>query len=295
MKKILTTFLPLMLGIVLNAQIIKLDDVRKVKASKLIVALTGDEQINEALKSVVPKYWTFSEVVGFEDAESANKKAKEDDNLYVLSIGTKSSRSLTHSTAGSNIRYQFISEGKAINIGRGKGSPVIFNPIPSFEDDVITEEILIYGISTMQNMCKIMDEKNLSSNMKIKSAYKENTPELKNKVLYLAEGWLAPKLDVQKIPEMYDAKIKVVSYDDWRNAIISGEDGVAYCIVVPVATGGSYTYIHYLVDAKTSAIYAFTYPKVGMNVAGVNVSKSNTGYINSKNIGMYNDALYGKW
>jgi hypothetical protein len=295
MKRNLTSALFLILGISLNAQVVHQSDIQKIKNSKLLVTLTEDEQFNEMLKATVAKYWTFSEVIGYESAENAIKRAKEDENILIMEVGSRSSKSMVHHSAGSSVGYQTISYGKAINIKKGKSTYLFSNYIPSFEGDVITEEVLIYGISTFQFMCKVMDEKNLASNMNLTKALKEYTPELKNKTLYLAEGWIDKKFDIQEIPDLYEGKIKVVSYDDWRNAIILGEEGIAYCMVVPVPVGGSYSYVHYLVDAKTATIYAMTYPKMAVNVAGFNVSKSNTGYINAKNISMYNDALNGKW
>lgn len=279
----------------LSAQVAKLDDIRAIKNSKVIVGLSGNDELDEILRRVITKYWSFSEVIAFENAETATKKAKLDDNLMVLKLGKKVGYSPSHSTPGSNNKYKYITEGHQIEIGTGKNKLLVSVLIPTFKDDEITEEILVYGISTLQHLCKTMDDNNLKSNMKIKDVYKENTPQLKNKTLYIPEFWLSPKFDINEIKNLYDAKIKVVSYEDWRNAILTGEEGIAYVMVVPTPSGGNYVYLHYLVDAHTSNVYAFVYPKVSGSIAGINVTKSNTGFINDKNIKMYNEALNGKW
>jgi hypothetical protein len=58
-----------------------------------------------------------------------------------------------------------------------------------------------------------------------------------------------------------------------------------------VPIGGEFVYQHYLMDAETASVIYVSQPKMATKVAGFNVSKANTGYINSKNLERYNEAF----
>lgn len=297
MKKLFTSLLLFAILIYANyatAQIVSLEEVHKIKNSKMIVGLTKDADLNQALKTAVENFWNFSEVVEYLPIDEAYKKVKNTPNLVVLSIGTTKSNSLSHGK-GMN-RYKFVSKGNHIEISTGKRAVLVKNYIPAFgKENIITDEIIAFGISSLQYMCQTMDQQNIKSNLKLKSAYKVHSPKLKTKKLYVMEGWLSDKIQADEVESIYDFPVEVVSYEKWENAILSKKEGVAYSIIVPVPVGGDYVYQHYLVDAQTGMIYGISQPKAAMKVAGFNVSKSNTGYINKANLENYSDVVNGKW
>jgi hypothetical protein len=293
-----------------NAQLIKLKNVQSVKEGKIIVVLTKNEEVNTWLKEAVKTYWTFCDVAGYTDLEDAKKQAKADKNLFVLNFkdafvpspshtmytGTSVKQS-TNAASGTTditrtkhyVRYRNITMGQYIEVNS------IREFIPSFEEGECTQEIIFYSIRILQHIMKTMDEHNLQSNMKIYSAFKDDTPLLKERILYLPEEWIAPGLDSLEIAKLYEGKIKVVTYETWSNAIINSQEGIAYCMIVPRPTGNGYVYMHYIVDCKTAKILAIAYPKVAVSFGTQNISSSNTGYIDKKNLEMYNNALSGSW
>ncbi len=119
---------------------------------------------------------------------------------------------------------------------------------------------------------------------------------------YIPKMFLNEKLTEASIKKYYDSNFKIATQEEWKEAIISRKNDVAYLILVPVPVSGDYIYQHYIVDAETSKIYALLQPKAGIamksgiiGVRDINLSKSNNGYINKKNIKKYGNVLSGKW
>jgi hypothetical protein len=229
--------------------------------------------------------------------------AKGKDSVVILTVARAKSKSLTHKRPGINIgpitinrNFKNVSSGTCVIIEDGKGNVLISSYIPTFgEDDEITPEVLAFGISNMNYLLNVMEEKKLASNLKAKSAFKEKAEgKLKEKTLYVPKDWLDEKVSLEEVSKTYTASVEVVSYEVWQDAILNQKDK-AYVIVVPMPVGGDFVYVHYLMDAKTGMVYASCAPKTAMKVGGINVSKANTGLINAKNIERYNDALSGDW
>ena len=295
MKKLWIAILAVVMANGLSAQIVKLDEVMHIKNSKMVVALTEDDDVNESLKKMVESFWSFSEVDEYLPREEAFEKAKNNKDIVVLAIGTTTSISGRHGRT-TGYSYRTISRGKHLEISNGKGKAIIKNFIPAFgEEEYITDEILAFGLTAIEYLCKTMEEDKLKTNWKFKSAYKVHSRDIKSKTLYLMDGWVSEKIKKEDIRKAYEAPIAVVTQEKWADAILSKKEGIAYCIVVPATVGGKFVYMHYIVDAHTGVVYGIAYPKVAVDVAGVNVSKSNSGYINKKNLKAYADIGEGKW
>jgi len=137
-----------------------------------------------------------------------------------------------------------------------------------------------------------MIDQNLKGGMKAISTLRQQGSGLKDKTLLLPKSWLDSKLTEEQIKKNYTANFKIVSHQDWKNAIIEGQKDAAYVILVPVPVGGNYIYQHHIFDAETKKkFYALLQPKAGVSINGLNASKSNTGYINKKNVKKYNSVL----
>lgn len=289
MKKVISAVMLLCATVVAQAQAIKLDDVENIKKGKIIVGLSGNSEVDDMFKRVIEEHWDFSEISEYMELDLARNKAKSDDNTYVLYLGKVSSGSLTHQTASFN--YKVISSGYSVKISEGKKSELYYQFMPS-TDEKMPEESVVFAVSSIQYLFKSMVQDGLKSNTKYKDSYKKHTSELKDKELYIMEGWIDTDAN---IGEYYSAAHKVVSYDTWRNAILEEKEGVVYDIIVPYPISGNYVYQHYLVDAADGTVYAIIMPKVAASSHGINMTRSNSGYINKKNLKMYGNALEGKW
>ncbi|MCP4177184.1 MAG: hypothetical protein GY756_05395 [bacterium] len=297
MKNLLSAILIISVSSFISAQtqIFKLDNVYKIKNGKMIIGLTENESLNEALKTAVENFWNYNEVVEYLPKKEALKKARNNDNLFVLSIGTTRSKSMRHGSGA--IKYRYVSSGKHIEISSGSPITNIKNYIPSIggKEMIVTEEFIAYGISSMLYLFRTMEENELKNSSKYKASYKIHSPKLKSKTLYLLDSWVNDKLKKEDIEKIYNAPIEVVTQEKWTNAILSKEEGIAYCIVVPVPGIGQYAYLHYIVDAQTGMVLGIGHPKAAVSFGGVNVSRANTGYINKKNIQQYSNIIKGKW
>ncbi|MBL4655730.1 MAG: hypothetical protein JKY33_07900 [Bacteroidia bacterium] len=295
MKKILLLMFTVAIVTTVKAQlhVIKLEKVEIIKNATLIVGTSHDEAVNEALYDAVKQFWTIGKVGEPMPLAEAIKKAKEDESIIVITTGTTSSQSLTHEDGAG--RYRYISTGHILELF-GKSKKAMYKQIiPAFgEDDVITKEILYFGVSAMHYHLNTMNEKQLGT-AKARGEYKIKSPELKKANLLLAEGWMDSKTTKETVGDYYTGKCEIVPYETWRNAILNREPGKAYSIIAPLALGGNYIYYHYLMEAKTGAVYAIASSKVAVSLRGLNLSKGNSGYINKKVLDKYSKTLEGKW
>lgn len=274
----------------LNAQIIKLKDLEVIKNSKLIVAQTENDFLNEAIKDALEKYWNLNEIVEYLPRKEAFKKAKSNDNMLVFALSAD--RSLSSKFGSGPVRYRYISEGQHFELSNGKGKPVITQNIPTLgEDDVITEEIVKFGIDALQFSINTMFEKELKNNMKLFSVINEKAIALKNKPLAIAEGWVSEKYSAEELKDDYIGNAEIVDYEKWRNIILTEAENTAYNIVVPVPFGGKYVYYHYLMNAETGEILGIAYTKVAVSIGRFTLTKSNRGYIRKENIKLYNELI----
>lgn len=274
----------------LNAQIIKLKDLEIIKNSKLIVAQTENEFLNEAIKDALENYWTLNEVVEYLPRKEAFKKSKSNDDLLVFALSDD--RSISSKFGSGPVRYRYISEGQQFELSTGRGKPIITQNIPTLgEDDVITEEIVKFGIDALQYSINTMFEKQLKNNIKLFAAINENATLLKNKPLAIAEGWVSEKYSAEELKEEYIGTAEIVDYEKWRNIILTGPENTAYNIVVPVPAGGKYMYFHYLMDAENGEILGIAYTRVAVSIGRFNITKSNRGYIRKENIKLYNELI----
>jgi hypothetical protein len=287
-----------------DGQWIKSGDLEAIKGAKVIVGETGDKAADKRLLEAVKNFWTFNSEISSMPYNEARELAKKDEKVVVMSVASMQAKSITRrSTTTENkgdlvqittSAITYISDGTGLIIENGKGKTLASQYIPAFgEDEVVTSEALAFGVSALNYMLTTMVEKNLSSNLKFKDAYKEHSEKLKTKKLLIPEPWIKD-LGAKTVKETYKADAEIVGYEEWRDAILGKKD-VAYVIITPVPIGGEFTYVHYLMDAQSGRVYAMTYPKVGVSVMKKNVLKSNTGKINEKNIEKYNDAIKGDW
>jgi hypothetical protein len=273
-----------------QGDMVKQSEVQQLKAAKIIIAQFGVKEVDDMMESTMKKFFTFNTnfaVMPYMDAKAEAKK--DPDHVFIMFVTGVSSKSLPHDGwfAPNSNSYRMVSGGSFLAIENSKGGIMANCYLPSFQDVGITEEIIAFGCEAISSMLKTMDEKQMGSNLKLESAYVKGAPALKEKNLYIPEGWLSDKFDKNEIKALYTGPYEIVSYEKWRDAILNKED-VGYVIIVPKPVAGSYLYQHFLVNAKTGMVYAICYPRVSTSV-----SKSNTGYINEKNVKRYNDAITG--
>lgn len=291
MKNTLFITLLLLIGIDANAQLSPLSqsDVQKIKNATLIVALSEDQSFNEEFQSTLKEWWTFCKIGESLPLKEAKKKSKEEKGYYI-SIESVKSESARHYKNGGYTSS--ISDGWAICIKQNREN-VVKTFIPTYKNEEVDKAILVFGISTMQDMLVSMDKKQMKNFYGMPDVWKENAPGLKEKTLLIPDFWIHSKMDQQIIKQYYAGNYKVVDYDTWSKAIINKDKQYAYIMVVPVPVGGDYVYQHHLVSTENGLEYGVTQPKVGVKIGGFNVTKSNSGYIKEENVKMYGEVING--
>ncbi|WP_405385080.1 hypothetical protein [Maribacter sp. LLG6340-A2] len=292
MKQTFTLAFALLLTFMVHAQIPKLKEVQNVQQSEVIIGLTGDLELDKNLEEMVKKFWTICPISEILPLKEARKKAKENDKLYVIHFGSLHSMSPKR-YIGDNYYFKDISTGYFIGLTTGAKKPLMRSYIPIFDNE-FTEEVLSHGVTYMQELFTLMLDNEVGA-LKTLKIIKDNSTQLKDKVLYIPEWWMDSKLTEEDITKRYKGKYEIVSHYEWSSAILNKTPGIAYSIIIPVPMGGKYVYQHHICDAETSQIYGITQPKgAAIQLNGLNMSKANKGYVSKKNLDQYNDVLNGK-
>ncbi len=274
-----------------EAQLLRRSTVDDIKQSKIIVALTEDERLNEVWKAAIQNRWKFTEIIDYVPEKEAFKKVKSGEADYILFLNTKVVARSRDYKRGDYIDV-YRNEGMAVELKKRKmtNGPVAGQYIPPFGDDnEYAEAFVNFGIDALQYQFETMINNDLKSNMKLYDAYNKNGSQLKDRTLFVLDGWIHKKITIEEVKEMYLGKLEVVPFADWKEAILEKQEGRAYVVVVPVPTGKSYIYLHYLMDAGTGHVLGMGQPRVTFGAFGY--SKGNSGFINEKNLKVYNELM----
>jgi len=290
-----------------EGQWVKRSEVAQIKASKLVVAEIGNKPIDDQLFNAVKSFWNFTSEITSMPYNEAKALAKTDEKVVIIFTTKVISKSLPKTGSafsiggisvspngigtGNSYEYVNVSAGVALMIENGNGKILAASYIPGLgENGRITPESIGFGVSEINYLLKTMDEKDLASNLKCESAYKEKAlNQLKEKTLYIPQMWLDKSVDKAEIPNIYKAKSEVVSYEVWKDAILNKKEGVVYLMISPRPVGGEFVYYNCLIDAQTGAVYG-VFTKGGF----IN-SKSNTATVTKSLLEKYNDAVSGDW
>ena len=293
MKKITLLVLLGLFTTQLNAQLLTLKTVEQIKGGKIAVALSeDDEEFNRVWKATIEKRWDFTPITEFLSENEAFDKLKNNEVNYVLIFNPRKVSFSLSETRG-DYKYRYYNEGMGIEIRSAKNRIVAVQYVPPFGDDnVFAESFLAFGIDALQSVFNTMIENNMKNNMRLYDAFNKKGASLKELELVLAEPWLHKKMTKELAREIYEGDLAFISFSHWNELIIDQISGKAYIAVVPVPTGKSYIYLHYIINAETGEVIGMGQPKSSFGV--YSYSKGNSGYINEKNLEIYNDVLNSK-
>lgn len=273
----------------------------RVKNAKIILAETDDPVLDSMLANAVRTCWTFNRNITSVPYNKARALAKKDRSILIFGVTDVFSTEFLHLSPEERLerdKYPWVnrpdvSSGSSVILEDGKGVPVVAGYFPKFgEQEFVTEEALFFAVSAMNSLLTSLEVHGIRNNLTYNKPFKRNAPGLAGKTLLILDKWLAEDVSPAEIGKYYNSRFKVVSYEDWSRAIVERAD-FAYAIVVPAPINGSFVYQHYLMDAKSGMVYYIAQPKVAVSVMKKNVSASNTGYINSRNLKDYNTAFAG--
>lgn len=274
--------------------LVKLEDALRIKESTLIIAEHKSPELTADLRAAMEEFWTFSDITAPLSLSDALKRAKANHKYLVLELSSISSKSLNAGEGKEH--YRIIREGTVLQIRSTDSEPLAKIFIPAFGDDkTVTKEALFFGVSTLQYMLTTMEKKEMKNNFKFQYAYKEKSPNLMLRTLLIAEGWAESSLSTEKLRELYHGPAEVVTYKEWRDAILTRKAGYAYAIIVPFPHGDGYKNYHQLVDAETGTVFGMALPADANMILEAGEQTDNMGYINKGNVPAYADILDGDW
>lgn len=268
-----------------------LEELKYVKASKIIVALTGKKEIDENLYNAVKRFWTFNSNIvqmPYDEARKLGKENKKDTSTIISFIQVRTWITEKHGP----VTVKILCIGYAMALENSKGKLLMKQFIPKQKGKVPSEIYFGFGVTFLNNLCYIMDQYQLSKSGKADPYFDLQTPELKNKTLVISEEQLHPKLPRVEIPTYYTSPYRIVTEKEWQEIIMEKKD-FAYSMVVPIPANPT-VYWHYLMDAKTGRVLLFDRgPAVtltpGFGVKNLNASQS--GFIDKANFERYEKGI----
>lgn len=294
MKACLQIMLVMMFAVKGYSNIPKLKDFKHIRYSKAIIGLTDNEVLNGEFKRLAYKHWRICVIETSMPIKQAMRKAKKNDSLFVIYPGSRNSDFFAHALDEEDA-YDYVSRGKYF--GFSNGSKTIFRSyIPSVGHKIRNESI-VHGLNYMQEVMKTMLKKNLEDAMDTFFALKHEGPgSYKDKTLYIPKMLVNKNLTEDKIKKLYTANYKIVDYLEWKEAIMSKGEDVAYLIVIPMPYRKGYIYEHRIIDAFNGSIYGLIEPQCEPleNLTKEEIetlSKTHQPYINTINIKQYSDVI----
>ncbi|WP_157975933.1 hypothetical protein [Lewinella sp. IMCC34191] len=275
--------------------------ITEIRRSKIILGLTGDEQIDQALRTAVDTFWRVGRLSGEMPYEEALEVANKDDGTMVLYFDNMTSETsmlqnqfgqsgLTRQTwvpgPSSRSLILTVSSGKRL-----KRDMKAFLALPTDDDGTVPEAAVHFAVSALNDMCATVARAPKSGVAHLKATIAKRGRRLKTKTLYVLDELIDKKLTVDEFTELYGYRVEVVDYEDWSQIVLNRQEEAAYSIVSPTPMGGNHVYAHYLMDAASGTILGVAYPKVAVALGPINLSKGNSATINEKMAEMYHEAV----
>jgi hypothetical protein len=277
-------------------------DVTQIKASKIIVAQVGNKDLDDALYNSVKKFWTFTSDVEQMPYNKAMELASKNKNVLVLSQTQTGSTSLPRDFGNTGYQYKRVSIGRMMMIENGQEDVLIGQNIPALGDGgVLTEEILSFGVSAMNTVMLVFDKYNLKNSLRTRAKFKAYVGDsIKNRILLIPKELLDDKITESIISKRYPGKFKIVPYEEYRNAILNKEKGMAYVMFSPMAVGGKILNIQYIMNTENGFTLGLYVPSgtsvdYGPIFGEKNVSEGNTGEITEQCLKGYKKIYKGTW
>lgn len=243
-------FMVLFTSMNVNAQFLNLDEAKKIKASKVILAMTDDEAVNEALRKAIASFWTLTEIAEELPTAEAIKKIKEDGSVTVIMLGKDISKNYTDMGNG----WSAVTSATGIYIGlntKGQNNANLMQHLPEW-----SQEQLAFGLQSMQDMVGSMIDNKVETNFKLKDIYAARGPEIKNLTLLINSAFLEGNMPAEDIKKIYPYKFEVVSNEEFAAAILEKREDVCYLNSAPVPVGDGIRFVSYVMSTTEAKTYA---------------------------------------
>jgi hypothetical protein len=232
-----------------NAQFLNLAEAKKIKASKVILALTDSEEVNEAFRNAVINFWTLTKISEELPAREAIAKLKSDGSVTVLMLGKDVSKKWTDNNNG----WTTVTSASGIYIGlntKGDKNANLMQYIPEW-----SEAQLAFGLSSIEDMVGSMIDNKVETNFKLKDIYAERGNEIKGLTLLINEKFL-DGMNAESIRKVYPHKFEIMTDSKWKKIVLSKTEGYCYLNSAPVPVGDGMRYVSYVMSTTESKTFA---------------------------------------
>lgn len=278
--------------------------VDRVRESKTILGLSGDEAIDEALRTAVDRFYTLSEVVEALPAKEALAKASADPGLTVLyfttynASGGRSSftpnkvdadtttlRSKPAKAAGKKFGRQL-----AIVNGEGWNDLLLWTFVAPNAEHQLTPAIVHFAVAALEDFGQVMGEASAKSRRLYPQTVRSRSEELRAKTLYVPDNYLPQGVTPEAAADAYGYDLAVVPYETYTEVVTEGRENAAYCMIARFAD----LFLHYLVDAQTGEVLYVYKPKQSSAIKSVKAIKHDRPQLTTKMVTKYHRAIAGE-
>lgn len=277
-----------------RASILTKKEVQRIKNSKIIVAQFGCKEDDEAFFKAVKMFWTFNTDIDTMSYHKAIQLASTDKKILVLSHASTLSEQYRMGEVEQD--YKSIEPGRWLVLEDGSKRVKMLENVPAMgKDEVLTLEAISAGLSIM-NTTLIVRDKYQMKNFGLRNKVVEHAEgKLQNRTLLIPKELLSDKISKATISEIYPGKFKLVSYDEYRKAILSKKKGMAYVFIAPVKSESGIVYSQYILDAEEGLVLGYCSPAAVTLVTpdmfdNVNLDKGNQCEINESTLKSYKKA-----
>lgn len=277
-----------------RASILTKKEVQSIKNSKIIVAQFGCKEDDEAFFEAVKMFWTFNSDIDTMPYHRAIQLASTDKKILVLSHASTSSEQYRMGEVDQD--YKSIEPGRWLVLEDGSKRVRMLENVPALgKDEVLTLEAISAGLSIMNTILIVRDKYQMKNFGLRKKVVEHAEDKLQNRTLLIPRELLSDKISEATISEIYPGKFKLVSYDEYRKAILSKKKGMAYVFIAPVNSGSGIVYSQYILDAEEGLVLGYCSPAAVTLVTpdlfdNVRVDKGNRCEINESSLKSYRKA-----
>jgi len=272
--------------------------ISKLRGAKLIVGLTGNLEVDQALQTAVDSFWNPRMLAEPMPRDEAGDKAKGNDRLAVLTTGEFRVRSripLASSGVNSAINWSILTAKKFTTIGISDGGKFERNflanvNIPVSDADELPAAAVHFGVAYLDDYITSINRYKSFGDWN-KSTKARRIKRLKRMTLYIPDVLFTKSISPEEFGEEYGYDYKVVPMEEWSRVVLEHEEGAAYTMVIKFAFSGPPVFAHVIMSAKDGKILAFVYTKVAANLAGIKLSRGNSFEMNKKMTSLYKKAV----
>lgn len=233
---------------VANAQFLKNEDAHKLKKSKVIIGLTSDSTMNQALLDAVGIAWTLTPIYDTMPLKEALEKQKKEGGITVIQLGVDVT-SRTSSNGAFVVKTK--SSGGYIGLNTKGGKQADLMQHLSYDSPAQ----FVFGLSSLQDAVNTIIDENLSGMIKVQGVYQTRKSKLKGKTLFICKDFVFDGITLKDIKAAYQGEVELLEADEFEKIIPEKETNGVYLNFVSVPVGDTFGFVAYVMGCDDQKTY----------------------------------------